>query len=187
MEAKIKEVVSVLDGTVIRNKAELIEAFRKSSYDEDAYDMLAAFLGGNLEEDPLGFYINATIRYCRSPFTRVIDVEERSDPVGFYMRKYPNATRRAISYVPMSGEAFYEKYGAEKVCKYFDTLCYRNGVHLYDLFEMDNDEDVKIIVSAGKEFKERIMWEIATDWIDDICDSLYMLSGDDVAAICGDE
>lgn len=50
-----------------------------------------------------------------------------------------------------------------------------------------SDEDVKIVVSAGKEFKERIMWEIATDWIDDICDSLYMLSVDDVAAICGDE
>ena len=60
-------------------------------------------------------------------------------------------------------------------------------MHLYDLFEMDNDEDVKIVVSAGKEFKERIMWEIATDWIDDICDSLYMFSVDDVAAICGDE
>ena len=116
------------------------------------------------------------------PFTQSMRIGNED-----YVAKLPDHRYSGFTLFIVPDKVFYEKYGAEKVWKYFDTLCYRNGVHLYDLFEMDNDEDVKIVVSAGKEFKEQIMWEIATDWIDDICDSLYMLSVDDVAAICGDE
>lgn len=187
MEAKVPEIKVGVYEFVAHNKVEFVKALRDSAGD-DRYDRLADFLGCNLDEDPFGFWINVNVRYYRAGYVETLSQgrEKYAGAIDYYMKHYPNATRRAISYVAKSGEYFYEKYGSERVWKEFEDLRSINGITLDDVFNLEDDEDAKVIVMAGSELKNRIAWQIVHNWMDDLCEWEQLLE-DEVAAVCGDE
>ena len=136
----------------------------------------------------MGFWINVNIRYYCAGFVETLEQEREklAGVINGYMKEYPNATRRAISYVAKSGEYFYEKYGAEFVWKEFEELRSINGITLEDVFDLDDDEDAKVIVRAGSELENRIAQQIVLNWMDDLCEWENLLS-EEVGAVCGDE
>ena len=188
MEAKLPEIEVGYERIVAHNKAEFVQALRNSKGEDGRYDRLADFLGCSLDEDPFGFWIAANIRYWRRDFGKIMNQEreEPADLIDYYMKHYPNATRRAISYVAKNGDYFYEKYGAERVWEDFDDQWSAAGVTLEDLFELRDSEDAKAIVTGNSDFKNRIVWEIIYNWMNDLCEC-EELTDEDVAAVCGDE
>lgn len=188
MQAKLPEIKVGVDEIVAHNKAEFVQALRNSKGEDGRYDRLADFLGCSLDEDPLGFWINVNIRYYWAGFVETLEQEreKHAGVINSYMKEYPNATRRAISYAAKSGDYFYEKYGAERVWKEFEDLRSINGITLDDLFNLEDDEDAKIIVQAGSELRNRVAQQIVLNWMDDLCEWENLLD-EEVCTVCGDE
>ncbi len=187
MEAKVPEVKLGLDEIVVHTKAELVEAMRQSTNEYDEYDKLADLLGCNLDEDPLGFFVHVSIRYYRGAWGGSLNRDEFADRISHFMKICPNATKRAISFIPKTAEYFYEKYGAEYVCQRFMDLRSISGMKLSDLIDLDDDDDVRMIALAGNELKSKIVWAVADNWMDDLCEGPLFLTVDDILTICGDE
>lgn len=174
----------------IRTKADVVWTLRKTSYEEGQTDMLAALFGADLENDPLAFIIACKIRYY-GDFYLHFGTERREDCYEAMMtdfrEKYPKATERALALRPMSGDSFYAKYGSDEIWRRWQIVTDRTGLHITDLFNLNDEFYEKAIIQGGDYMKSRIIWAIAGDWLDDLLDySEYGLSIEEVARICGE-
>ncbi len=172
----------------LHTKEDIAWRIRKTSYIKGQADMLADLFGGNIDHDPLAFMIACEIRYygdMNRMFRR--PPEETEAIISDFKKKYPKATARALALRPMSGEAFYAKYGNEEIWKRWEIVNDRTGLEIWDLFNLENPTHTKLIIKAGDELKNAILWSIAGDWLEDLLEyAMYHITADEVGTILGD-
>lgn len=175
------------DGTIIRTKKDVVEAIRASAEPAGKFDMLSDLMGGNLEEDPLAFRIACELRYYGDMYRVFNCQEESASMLQSFKKAFPEATARALAYKPMSGEAFYAKYGEKAVYEHWQYVAERTGFKLYELLDLENETHIRQIVESGNELKTRIIWCIAGDWLEDLCEHMPVMSIEEIAAICNED
>lgn len=172
----------------LRTKEDIAWRIRKTSYLDGQADMLADLFGADIDRDPLAFMIACVIRYYgdsnrlwhRPP-------EETEELINYFREKYPKATARALALRPMSGDAFYAKYGNEEIWKRWEIVNERNTFEIWDLFDLENPNHAKLIIQAGEGLKNAILWSMAGDWLNDLLEhSIYAISANEVGEILGD-
>lgn len=174
----------------LKTKEEVIAAIRNTSYKAGQADMLADLVGGNIDEDPLAFMIicdiNSTIGFNH---LWGIDPKKLDEHIDDLMKKYPNATKRALSLKPMTGDEFYQKYGIEEIWNRWQIVNERTGLELSDILKIDtNEQHQRSVIEAGNDLKSRIIWSMAGDWLDDLLDiEDYRVTIAEVAHVFGDE
>lgn len=105
------------------------------------------------------------------------------------MKKYPNATKRALELKPMTGDEFYEKYGSEEIWERWEIVNVRTGLEISDILKIDtNEQHQRSVIEAGNDLKSRIIWSMAGDWLEDLLDiEDYRVRIAEVAHVFGDE
>jgi len=174
----------------LKTKEEVISAIRNTSYKPGQADMLADLVGGNIDEDPLAFMIICDI-YSTIGFNHLWDIDPKKldEHIDDLMKKYPNATKRALELKPMTGDEFYEKYGSEEIWDRWEIVNVRTGLEISDILKIDtNVQHQRSVIEAGNDLKSRIIWSMAGDWLDDLLDiEDYRVRIAEVAHVFGDE
>ena len=175
--------VELDDGRVVNTKEGVVAAFREKWGDEEI-DMLSFLMGASFDEDPLAFLVACHIVYERDCST--LCGRPYYDPAPDYLKLYPNATRKALTFRRRTGDEFYAKYGADKVWELWNVVWERTGLTLGDIFSFERDSSVEIIVRAGNMLRSKIAWSIAGDWLGDMTGEAAPIELDGVYAVCGD-
>lgn len=180
----MNDAITLSDGTIVRTKAEAVAAIR-ASFEPGEFDMLADLMGADFDNDPLAFFIAAEIRIY-GDFESIFNSNARDEIIAGYRRKYPAATERALKLVPMSGDEFYRKYGEDEIWRRWKTVVERTGVDIHDVLPLNSEIIVKDVVQAGNQLKNRILWTMAGDWIDDMVEFGRIISTEELAKLCGE-
>lgn len=123
--------VELDDGRVVNTKEGVVAAFREQWGDEEI-DMLSFLMGASFDDDPLAFLVACHIVYERDCST--LCGHPYYDPAPDYLKRYPNATRKALTFRRRTGDEFYAKYGEDKVWSLWNVVWERTGLTLGDIF-----------------------------------------------------
>lgn len=152
--------------------------------------ILADMMGADIEKDPVGFMLGAELWFYgglyADPFFDLKDNPETADPKFYYRQNYSEVMKRVKTYVPMTGTAFYKKYG-DQVWQIWNAI---DGPAYFDycIANTDNPNYEREVIECGEKLKKRIMITIAGDFLEELGDKVGEYLGFDVndaIKICG--